>query len=138
MILAVAANGVIGRAGGLPWDEPEDRAHFEATPRGATVIMGRRTWDETGVPLEGRVNIVVSRSFEPPQGVYVARDLEDAITLAARVGTGETFVIGGARLFAEAAPRARRVYLTEMPGAPEGDTFFELAVLHRAGLEEVS
>lgn len=138
MILAVAANGVIGRGGGLPWSEPEDRAHFEATTRGATVIMGRRTWEETGEPLEGRVNIVVSRTFVPPPGAHRAADLDEAIAIAERVGKGEVFVIGGARLFAEAAPRARRVYLTEIPGAPEGDTVFDRALLDRAGLAPVS
>jgi dihydrofolate reductase len=138
MILAIAANGVIGRGGGLPWTEPEDRAHFEATTRGATVIMGRRTWDENGTPLEGRVNIVVSRSFVPPPGVYRAADLDEAVAIAERLGHGEIFVIGGARLFEEAAPRARRVYLTEIPGAPEGDTVFDRGVLERAGLVEVS
>ena len=138
MILAMAANGVIGREGGLPWSEPEDRAHFEATTRDATVIMGRRTWDETGRPLDGRVNIVVSRTFDPPAGVHRASDLDEAIAIARRVGHGETFVIGGARLFTEAASRARRVYLTEIPGTPEGDTVFDRTVFERAGLVEVS
>lgn len=138
MILAVADNGVIGRGGGLPWNEPEDRAHFEATTRGATVIMGRRTWEETGKPLEGRVNIVVSRTFTPPPGVHRAADLDEAIAIAEREGKGEPFVIGGVRLFEEAAPRARRVYLTQIPGSPEGDTVFDRGVLDRAGLAPVS
>jgi dihydrofolate reductase len=136
MILAVAANGVIGRGGALPWSEPEDRAHFEATTRGGTVIMGRRTWEETGRPLDGRANIVVSRSFVP--GAYRAANLDEAIALAERLGHGESFVIGGARLFEEAAPRARRIYLTEIPGRPAGDTVFDLRVLERAGLVETS
>ncbi len=138
MILAVAANGVIGRSGGLPWNEPEDRAHFEATTRGRTVLMGRRTWEETGKPLEGRLTIVVSRTFVPPSGVLCASSLDEAVALAERRGPGEPFVLGGVRLFEEAAPRARRVYLTEIPGAPEGDTFFDRSVLDRAGLVEVS
>jgi dihydrofolate reductase len=139
MILAVAANGVIGRGGGLPWSEPEDRAHFETTTRGATVIMGRRTWEETGTPLAGRVNIVVSRTFDPPAGVHRALDLDEAVAIAERVGAArEIFVIGGARLFEEAAGRARRVHLTEIPGAREGDTVFDRGALARAGLVEVS
>lgn len=137
MILAVASNGVIGKEGNLPWDEPEDRAQYEEKTRGATVIMGRRTFEERGA-LEGRVNIVVSRTFVPPPGVHRAGDLDEAIAIAERVAHGETFVIGGAGLFEEAAPRARRVYLTEVPGAPEGDTFFDRAALDRAGLFEVS
>jgi dihydrofolate reductase len=134
MILAIAANGVIGKDGGLPWDEPEDRAHFQATTRGATVIMGRRTWEEAGEPLDGRVNIVVSRTFAPPPGILRAASLDEAVAMA----QGEPFVIGGVRLFEEGAPRARRVYLTEIPGSPAGDTVFDRGVLDRAGLVEVS
>lgn len=138
MILAVADNGAIGRGGALPWDAPEDRAHFEATTRGRAVIMGRRTWEETGAPLADRLSIVVSTTFAPPPGVLVAPTLDEAVALAVRAGHDEPFVIGGARLFEEAAPRARRVYLTEIPGSPEGDTFFDRRVLDRAGLAAVS
>lgn len=137
LILAIAENGVIGRNGKLPWSEPEDRAQYEEKTRGATVIMGRRTWDELGTPLPGRTNIVVSRVFDPPPGVHRAADLDEAIAIAERAGQGEVFVIGGARLFEAAAPRARRVYLTEIPYSAEGDTFFDRGVFERAGLVEI-
>src|SRR5450432_4711658 len=61
-IAAVSRNGVIGKAGQIPWDLPEDRAFFRASTLGHAVIMGRRTWDEKGRPLDGRRNIVVSRA----------------------------------------------------------------------------
>jgi dihydrofolate reductase len=35
-IAAVSRNGVIGRGGQLPWDLPEDRAHFPPLDPGAT------------------------------------------------------------------------------------------------------
>ncbi len=123
-IFAVAENHVIGRAGQLPWDYPEDRAHFRRITLGHVVILGRRTWDEVGSPLEGRHNVVVSRSFEPPPGVLVAPSLEAALETAASLGP-LAFVIGGARLFSEAMPRVERVYVTRIPGRPAGDVFFE-------------
>ena len=139
MILAIADNGVIGRGGKLPWDEPDDRAQYEAITRGAAVIMGRRTWEEMGVPLAGRLNIVVSHAFTPPSGVHTAKTLDEAIALAERVAPERPlFVIGGARLFEEGASRADRVYLTEIPGSPEGDTFFDRRIFERAGLAPVS
>jgi len=45
LILARAANGVIGLDGVMPWHLPEDMAHFKQQTMGAPVIMGRKTWD---------------------------------------------------------------------------------------------
>ncbi len=122
----MSRNGVIGRAGKVPWDLPEDRAHFRRTTLGHAVIMGRKTWDETGRPLEGRRNIVVSRG-----GAVSGRDderevvatLDDAIARA-RATDPEPAVIGGAEIFRLALPLATRVVLTEVAFDTEGDTFF--------------
>jgi len=122
-IFAVARNGVIGDRGGLPWDYPEDRAFFEAATMGHAVVMGRRTWEENGVALPGRTNIVVSRAFSPPAGVAVAPDLDAALELA-YAADPSPFVIGGACLFEAATPRATRAYVTEIPASPVGDTVF--------------
>ncbi|CAN5293735.1 hypothetical protein BH09MYX1_BH09MYX1_50320 [soil metagenome] len=72
LIFAIAANGVIGRGGKLPWSEPDDRARYEKITAGHAVIMGRRTWEEMGVPLSGRHNVVVSTKLVAPKTVEVA------------------------------------------------------------------
>jgi dihydrofolate reductase len=125
MILALGSNGALGRAGKVPWSYPEDRAHFARTTRGHVVIMGRRTWEEEGRPLADRTNIVVSRSFVAPTGVHAARSLDEALSIAWSLDD-EPFVIGGAQLFAAAMPRVTRIYLTEIPEAPDADVFFAL------------
>jgi dihydrofolate reductase len=125
IIVAIGQNGVIGRQGGLPWDLPEDRAHFHATTRGHVVIMGRRTWEETGAALPERTNVVVSSTLAPKDavGAVLVASLDEALAFAwAR--DDEPFVIGGARLFDEAMPRVTKAYVTEVPLAPEGDAFF--------------
>lgn len=114
----------MGRGGQLPWDHPEDRAHFFRVVRGRTVIMGRRTYEETGRPIEGSRNIVVSRALEAP-GVDVAGSLEAAITLA-RSSDPEPIVIGGAALLREAMPRVTHAWITIVAGAPKGDAVLEL------------
>ncbi|MCA6243893.1 MAG: dihydrofolate reductase, partial [Phenylobacterium sp.] len=43
--IARARNGVIGRAGGLPWRLKSDLARFRALTMGKPVIMGRLTWE---------------------------------------------------------------------------------------------
>jgi dihydrofolate reductase len=129
LIVAIARNGVIGRGGQLPWSFPEDRARYEATTRGHAVVMGRCTWEEVGEPLEGRVNVVVSPSLAArgglPAGVHVVPDLGAALAVA-WAHDPCPFLLGGVRLFEEALPQVTRVYLTEVPGSPAGDTFFRL------------
>ncbi len=123
LVLAVADNGVIGRAGGLPWVEPEDRAHFEEVTRDHAVIMGRRTFEETGAALSGRRNLVVSSTLGPHRDVQILPSLSAAIA-EARKTDPHPRVIGGAAIFAEALPLATRVLLTRIPGHPDGDTYF--------------
>jgi dihydrofolate reductase len=126
LIAAVSRNGVIGRGGRLPWDLPEDRAHFRRTTMGHAVIMGRRTWDETGAPLPGRRNIVVSRAGvvrDAGIDVAVVPSLEQAIALA-RTTDPDPMVIGGEQIFRLALPLATRMVLTELDFDAEGDTRF--------------
>jgi dihydrofolate reductase len=59
LVLARAANGVIGKNNALPWHLPEDLAHFRQLTMGATVLMGRKTWESLPPrfrPLPGRRN----------------------------------------------------------------------------------
>jgi dihydrofolate reductase len=124
LIAAVARNGVIGRGGRLPWDLPEDRAHFERQTLGHAVIMGRRTWDETGAPLPGRRNLVVSRSGEVTgTGREVYRTLAAALE-AARTTDADPMVIGGEDIFRQALPLATRMLLTELDFDAPGDRVF--------------
>jgi dihydrofolate reductase len=124
MVCALAKNRVIGAANGIPWNLPEDRKHFVAVTRGHSVIMGRGTWDSIGKPLPKRRNIVVSRNPALElEGAEVVPSLAAAIALA-RTADDAPRVIGGGQLYAEALPLATRLYLTELPIAYEGDTFF--------------
>ncbi len=122
LILARAANGVIGAQGGLPWRLPEDLAFFKRTTMGHPIVMGRKTWESIGRPLPGRRSVVVTRdrSFSAA-GAETVHSLDEAIARCA--GADEIFVIGGAQLYAEALPRADRLLLTEIQADFDGDTF---------------
>jgi dihydrofolate reductase len=123
LIVAVAENGVIGSRGALPWRLPDELAHFKRTTVGKPVLMGRRTYESLGRPLPGRANVVVSRDPKfTTHGALVARDLDEAIGMHA--AAPEQFVIGGASLYAEALPRAERIYLTRVHARPTGDVHF--------------
>ncbi len=123
LVAAVAANGVIGRQGRLPWHLPEDLKHFKRLTLGHPIIMGRRTWESLGGLLPGREHIVVTRTpgYEA-QGAAVASSLDAALALCA--GEPVVFVIGGRELFAEALPLAAGLVMTEIHRDYEGDTRF--------------
>jgi len=125
LVAAVAANGVIGRGGQLPWRLPEDLQHFKTVTLGHPVIMGRRTWESLGKyrPLPGRDNIVVTRNraYDAP-GAKVADSLASALAMCA--GKDRVSIIGGQQLFAESLPIADGLDLTEIHRDYEGDTWF--------------
>jgi len=70
LIVAAAANEVIGRGGALPWHLPADLRRFRALTTGHVVVMGRLTHesivDRLGHPLAGRTSIVISRTMRGP------------------------------------------------------------------------
>jgi dihydrofolate reductase len=142
LIAAVARNGVIGRAGALPWRLAADMQHFRELTLGSPVVMGRRTWDSLSPryrPLPGRTNIVVSRrSGWNPEGAQVAPSLPAALRLAQiRLGASRrVFVIGGAQLYREALPLADVLELTEVQADVEGDAQFPF--WDRGAFEETS
>src|SRR5687768_13363762 len=123
LVAAVAANGIIGANGGLPWRLPEDLRFFKQLTLGHPVIMGRRTWESLKGPLPGRENIVVTRTpgYEAP-GAALAGSLQAALVLC--LGEPVAFVIGGSRLFEEALPIAAGLVLTEIHRDFPGDTWF--------------
>jgi dihydrofolate reductase len=126
LVAAVAANGVIGREGKLPWRLPDDLKHFKALTTGGLILMGRRTFDSIDrKPLPNRRNVVVSRTLESPShlGVEVARSLDEALRVAAD-HAGPAFVVGGGELYAAALPTATALHLTELDEAVEGDAYF--------------
>jgi len=139
LIAAVAENGVIGRAGGLPWRLSGDLKHFKAVTLGKPVVMGRKTFQSIGKPLPGRTNIVVTRDPDfRADGIETVPDLAAALERAQEIAgaDGEVMVIGGGDVYRQALPSADRLYLTEVHAAPDGDAHFP--AFDRAGWREAS
>lgn len=122
IIVAYAQNRVIGRDGRIPWKIPGEQLRFRELTLGNAVIMGRRTYEEIGRPLPGRLNIILSttRHYEG-DNLLTASCLEEALALA---GDRDVYIAGGAKLYEEALPLADRLYITEIGCTVEGDTFF--------------
>jgi dihydrofolate reductase len=123
LIWAQAANGVIGNAGQVPWQLPEDMKHFRALTIRSTVLMGRVTWEslpEQYRPLPERRNLVLSRdsNWSAP-----GADRVDTVDAAIRETEGDLWVIGGGQVYEAALPHAHRLVVTELESAYDGDTY---------------
>lgn len=125
LVWAQARGGVIGAGGSLPWRLPEDLARFKALTIGATVVMGRRTWESLPArsrPLPGRRNVVLTRraGWSAP-GAEVVGSLAAALPAAGHAN-GPVWVIGGGEVYAAALPFADLAVVTEVDLAVAGDT----------------
>ena len=129
LVAAMGENGVIGRDGQMPWHLKSDLRHFRALTLDKPVVMGRKTFESIGKPLDRRTNIVITRDPKfAAEGVETAPNLKAALELARkdclRRGSDEIMVIGGGGVFADAMSLADRLEITHVHAAPEGDVYF--------------
>lgn len=116
IIAAVSPEGVIGLHGRTPWHYASDMKRFKRLTRGATIVMGRLTWESLPVrPLPDRRNIVVtSRRLE---GAECFPSLPEALDTC----EGDVWFIGGARIYQEAMRYADFIDLTYVPDRIEAE-----------------
>lgn len=129
IVAAIAANGVIGTGGELPWHYSEDLRHFKQTTEGHPVIVGRRTYesivDRLGEPLPDRTSIVLtSRDLALPNGAVRAGSIDEAIGVAREAPTAVAYVIGGRTVYEQFLDVADRLVITEIHRPYDGDTYF--------------
>jgi len=128
MIMAIAANGVIGDRGRLPWRLPADLRYFRERTLGRAVIMGRATWESLPHALPERKNIVLSRTPDfVAEGADLVCDAASALAAAKAHGSHEPpMIIGGAAIYRLFEPQVRTIYLTLVDAKPKGDTYYTL------------
>jgi len=123
IVAAMSENQVIGHRNRLPWHLPADLVRFKGLTLNKPIIMGRRTWESLPGPLPQRTHIVVTRnSSYKAQGCTLVGSPTEAI--AAAGSAPELMVIGGAGIYRDMLPLARRMYLTLVAATLEGDAFF--------------
>ncbi len=122
LIAAHAQNLVIGKDGDLPWHYSEDLKRFKRLTLGHVLIMGRRTYESIGAkPLPGRTNAVISRT-KKYENCQTFVNLEESLEYYKNEEL--IFIGGGASLYEITIERADFLYITEIHGDIEGDTYF--------------
>jgi len=119
----MSENRVIGHRDRLSWHLPADLAHFKGLTLNKPIIMGRRTWESLPGPLPQRTHIVVTRnpSYRALGCILVSSPTE---AIEAAGSAPELMVIGGAGIYRDMLPLARRMYLTLVAATLEGDALF--------------
>ena len=118
MIWAEARDRVIGADGAIPWRIPGEQAMFRERTMGATVVMGRGTWDSLPrKPLPGRQNVVLTRDRSwTADGASVVHTVDEV------PADTEVWVMGGAAIYAAFLPKAEHIVRTRIDLEVSGDT----------------
>lgn len=123
IIVAMTADRVIGQDGQLPWSLSEDLRLFRELTVGGTLIMGRRTFESLRGPLDGRRNLVISRTLSELPGITVCRSWEAAIQIA-RQQAERIWVMGGSDIYRMALKETQQLIVSWVEGYYPGDVFF--------------
>ncbi|MFC5366572.1 dihydrofolate reductase [Salinirubrum litoreum] len=133
LIAAVAANGVVGADGSIPWHYSADLRHFKETTTGHPVILGRKTYENVvaglGEPFPDRLSVVLTETLSDlPEGAVAVGSVEEALSVAREaareMGVETIYVAGGSAVYEAFLPLAGRLVLTELHGEYEGDRYF--------------
>lgn len=101
---------VIGANGTLPWHYPADLRRFKERTLGATIIMGRLTWESIGCKkLPKRRNVVITTAQLPHVETFLS--IDEALLLC----DGPIWFIGGAKLYESALSYCDLVDITHVP-----------------------
>lgn len=128
IIVAYDQNKGIGKNNKLPWYISNDLKHFKQMTLGKTVVMGRKTYESIGKPLDGRKNIVLTTSWSnvkldplSKQDITIFKDPKPILNID---NQEDIFIIGGQKIFDLFLPHVKRIYATEIHDSFDCDTFF--------------
>lgn len=124
------ANG-LGKDGGLLYNIGNDKSNFVSMTMGNVVIMGRKTYESIGHPLDGRINIILTSNedyaIQECDNAFIVHTINDVIELCeAFFYDREWFVIGGSEVYRSflESDLVCEMRLTVVNDTKEADTFF--------------
>ena len=143
IVVAIDSKGGIGKNNKLMWNIPSDLKRFKKITtkdqssmpdnHGINIVfMGRKTFDSIPNELPKRYKIVISnktrneviKNYKPLTEVFSFEGLIWYIKKEMH-SEEEQFVIGGASIYEQFLPYVNKIYLTEVKGNYNADTFFK-------------
>ena len=128
IIVAIARNGVIGRATGeMPWHVKEDFQHFKKKTMGFPIIMGRKSFESLGKPLKGRENIVITHNKNLNyefDNVKIFFSLDAAIDYCKSQNGEKVFITGGGEIYRQSISIADEMIISYMKFDAVGEGSF--------------
>ena len=131
-IACVDKNFAVGNDGKLLFRIREDMKLFREITMGSIVIMGRKTYEEIGNTLEGRINVVLSRSDISIDGVHTFISMETVKVFCESTNNHkkDVFVIGGAEMWNLFRRYVTQIHITKVPDdCKDHDTLFPYDML---------
>lgn len=117
MILCTDLEYGIGYKGKLPFESKEDLAYFSKMTKGATVVMGRKTYEslpfDNGLP--NRENLVLSSQDLSEK----ERIITKMMNARGSLDEEDVWIIGGKSLYEDYAPLCDEIHLS---------TFWEICI----------
>lgn len=115
IVVAYDKNRAIGTDSQLPWGKSmrRDLNRLRQLTLNKTIIMGRKTYDSIGHPLDNRQNIVLTNSLTKLDGIITVNSISDAMRVAT---SNEIFILGGAEVYKQALEQnvVDLIYATEI------------------------
>jgi dihydrofolate reductase len=137
LIALMANNGVIGSEGNKPMFNAEHAKFLKEYVKGKPVVMGRKTFEALGGPIDGVAQTFVF-SRQPgsfAEGIPTVLSIDGFfISAFDRMKAHEAVVIGGASTFHAFYPWADTMHITHLRDNVQGDRYFPQFPGWRPGL----
>lgn len=142
-LLATTTDGVIGLNGKLPWNYPEELAHFRDITKNQILILGRKTYDS--IPkkfLNDRFSIVLSKSSynNTENAIFLNSTQECLEYLKTLKSNRKIFMIGGSEITDQFISQnlLSKFILSIIYKYYEGDSFINLGYFKNWEREKVT
>lgn len=127
IIVAKGLNNQIGYKNSVPWKLSDDLSNFKELTTNHTILMGRKTFESIGKPLNNRKNIMISKSYTKNiNDIDIFSSIRDAVNFVYNTGETELFICGGAKIYEYFLKNnlCSKIYLTIVDYNGIADTFF--------------
>jgi dihydrofolate reductase len=124
-ISALGLNRQIGLNGKIPWDMPDEYAHYQKTVKGQHVLIGRKNFELNRGDYPNSYPIILSKNSDfTSDGAMVLQTMNDVINHARENKIEVIYVIGGAGIYDLTLPYISEFLCSIVDYDGEADTFF--------------